>query len=241
MSIEQEIADATSKLELTAIAKRLQLRKIPAGLSTEALKQVLLNVVGSHTVHIEKQCGCTHLKTPALTWTIQPEWHSSARYRPAMQKYHRSKLVTVMRYAELDELKPIYGLFSTRRDIFPHIRQDTLRRRIENKQCIYEDGVVITFQQYRKRTRVGDFNIPYGSIMLHQIVNGNQFNGFGGRVFDRFFEEIVVPSGGDLYLTVRFENTTACAFYGRHGMIVVGTVSWAGRTIPGLLYRKTVN
>ena len=62
VSIEQEIADATSKLELTAIAKRLQLRKIPAGLSTEALKQVLLNVVGSHTVHIEKQCGCTHLK-----------------------------------------------------------------------------------------------------------------------------------------------------------------------------------
>lgn len=145
-----------------------------------------------------------------------------------------------MRLADPADLKTIYGLFSSRRDIFPHVRQDALRRRIESLQCIFEEGVVITFQQYRKRTRVGDIDIPSGAIMLHQIINGNQFNGAGGRVFDRFFKEAVVPSGGDLYLTVRAENAVACRFYDRHGMKIVGKVVWSGGTIPGLIYRKSL-
>ena len=74
--------------------------------------------------------------------------------------------------------------------------------------------------------------------MLHQIVNSKQFSGAAGRVFERFCAEVVAPSGGDLYLTVRRENKTACAFYVRHGMKAVGTVAWAGGTIPGLVYSK---
>jgi len=145
-----------------------------------------------------------------------------------------------VRLAKPSELKTIYRLFSTRRDVFPHVRQDALKRRIEARQCIFEDGVVITFQQYRKRTRVGDLDIPAGSIMLHQIINSQQGNGVGGRVFDRFFAEIVVPSGGDLYLTVRTENTVACRFYERHGMRVAGKVSWSGGTISGHIYGTAV-
>jgi hypothetical protein len=143
-----------------------------------------------------------------------------------------------MRHAEPADLKTIYSLFSTRRDIFPHVRQDALRRRIEAKQCIYEDGVVITFQKYRKRTRVGNLSIPSGAIMLHQIMSGNQFSGAGSRIFNRFFDEIVVPCGGNLYLTVRTENTVACRFYERHGMGIVGKVAWSGGTLPGLIYCK---
>lgn len=44
------------------------------------------------------------------------------------------------------------------------------------------------------------------------------------------------PSGGDLYLSVRKENTVACRFYERYGMMVIGTVSWSAKTIPGLMY-----
>ena len=58
-----------------------------------------------------------------------------------------------------------------------------------------------------------------------------------GRVFEHFVREIVKPSGDDLYLGVREENTVACAFYERHGMKVVGTVAWSAGTIPGLVYR----
>jgi hypothetical protein len=50
-------------------------------------------------------------------------------------------------------------------------------------------------------------------------------------------DEIVKPSGGDLYLTVRRENAVACRFYERHGMKVAGSVAWKKRTIPGHVYR----
>ena len=143
-----------------------------------------------------------------------------------------------MRHATADELKEIFGHFCAHREVFPHIRQDALLRRIVAGQCVYENGVVITYQQYKKRTRVGDVQVPRGAVMLHQIVNSKQFSGAGAKVFKKFCDEVVRPSGGDLYLTVRRENTTACAFYERHGMKVIGTVAWAGGTIPGLVFRR---
>lgn len=144
-----------------------------------------------------------------------------------------------MRHASLGDLKAIYRQFQAHRDVFPHIRQDALKRRIEAGQCVYQDGVVIAYQQYRKQTRVGDVWVPAGAIMLHQILNSKQFNGAGRRVFGQFVDEIVKSSGADLYLTVRKDNTTACNFYERQGMKVVGTVVWKNRTIPGLVYRLT--
>jgi hypothetical protein len=145
-----------------------------------------------------------------------------------------------MHHAPADDLKAIFGHFRAHREVFPHIRQDALLRRILAGQCLYEDGVVITYQQYKKRTRVGDVEVPKGAVMLHQIVNSRQFSGAAGRVFEKFCAEVVGPSGGDLYLTVRRENTTACAFYERHGMKAVGTVAWAAGTIPGAVYFRSV-
>lgn len=81
--------------------------------------------------------------------------------------------------------------------------------------------------------------IPAGAIMLHQILNSGQSNGAGWHVVRRFVDEIVQPSGGDLYLSVRRENSVACRFYERNGMKVAGTVAWSHGTIPGLIYRLT--
>jgi hypothetical protein len=144
-----------------------------------------------------------------------------------------------MRHASLRDLNAIYSHFQAHRDIFPHIRQDGLKRRIEAGQCVYQQGVTIVYQRYKKTTCVGDVQVPAGAIMLHQILNSRQFNGAGRRVFRRFVDEIVEPSGGDLYLTVRKENAVARRFYERHGMKVVGTVAWKKRTIPGLVCRLT--
>ena len=142
-----------------------------------------------------------------------------------------------MRYAKASDLKAIYSHFRAHRNVFPHVRQDALKRRIAARQCIYQDGVVVTFQRYKKRTRVGDVQVPAGSIMLHQILNCDQFNGAGSRVFRQFVEEIVKPSGGDLYLSVRKANAVACRFYERNGMAVAGNVFWSGGLIPGRVYR----
>jgi len=142
-----------------------------------------------------------------------------------------------MRHASVRDLKAIYRHFQSCKDVFPHVRQDGLKRRIEAHQCIWQEGVVITYQQYRKRTWVGTVQIPAGSIMLHQILNSGQFNGAGGRVFRQFVREIVNPSGGELYLSVRRENAVACRFYERHDLKVAGTVDWKNGAIPGLVYR----
>jgi FR47-like protein len=73
--------------------------------------------------------------------------------------------------------------------------------------------------------------------MLHQILNSGQFNGAGSRVFEQFVKEVVKNAGGDLYLTVRKDNTVACRFYERHGMEIAGTGAWSRGTIPGHVYR----
>ena len=51
--------------------------------------------------------------------------------------------------ATLEQLREIFGLFRAYPAIFPHIRQDALSRRITAGQCVYEDGVVITYQRYK--------------------------------------------------------------------------------------------
>ncbi len=60
-----------------------------------------------------------------------------------------------MRHAKLSHLKEIYGHFQSHREVFSHVRQDTLRCRIEAHQCIWQDGVIVVHQQYKKRTRIG--------------------------------------------------------------------------------------
>lgn len=144
-----------------------------------------------------------------------------------------------MKHAKPSDLREIYAHFQKRKDVFPHVRQDKLKREIAAGQVIWQDGVVAVWQQYKKATNVGDVNIPRGSIMLHQILNSQQFSGKGGEVFEQFVREVVRPSGGELYLSVRKENAVACAFYERHGMKIVGSVAWSGGTLPGLVYRRT--
>jgi hypothetical protein len=149
-----------------------------------------------------------------------------------------------MKHARLSDLKEIYQHFQKRQDVFPHVRQDKLRRMIEAGQLVWQDGIVITYQRYRRAGRVAatcPVKAKAGDVILHQILNTQQFSGAGGRVFERFVEEIVKPSGGDLYLSVRKENAVACSFYERHGMSVVGNVSWSGGTLPGLVYRMVLS
>ena len=62
MSIQTEIENAATLAELKKIAKRLQLRKVPTGISIDMLRQVLLNTVGENEVHTEPTCKCGHLK-----------------------------------------------------------------------------------------------------------------------------------------------------------------------------------
>ena len=74
--------------------------------------------------------------------------------------------------------------------------------------------------------------------MLHEILSTGKVHGAAQSVFGQFCEEVVRPTGGDLYLTVRKDNVVACDFYERNGMRVAGTISWSGGKLPGVVYRK---
>jgi ribosomal protein S18 acetylase RimI-like enzyme len=68
-------------------------------------------------------------------------------------------------------------------------------------------------------------------------------DGYGGKYMchatpDQLKE--VFGLGGQLYLSVRQENTTACQFHERHGMKVVGSVEWSSGTIRGRIYLRDV-
>ena len=62
MTMRQEIENATTMAELKQIAKRLQLRRVPASVAVDMLRQVLLSTVGDSDVHTEPVCKCGHLK-----------------------------------------------------------------------------------------------------------------------------------------------------------------------------------
>ena len=138
-----------------------------------------------------------------------------------------------MRKATIDEHKEIMGIFKTHIEWFPHIRNDYIERMILAGNCIYEDGVVITFLKYKKRGHMKQFDVPAGNVILHQIVNGNQFSGKGGQMLDKFFKFCAV----DVWLNVRDDNMIARKFYEKHGMAYMGE-AWTGNGLKLAIYKK---
>ena len=90
----------------------------------------------------------------------------------------------------------------------------------------------------KMKKKLGDVLVPKGSIYIHQILNDNQFNGCGTKIFNKFFEEVVIPSGGNLFLTLREHNIIACKFFEKNGMKNVSKILWKKGTIEGIVYHK---
>jgi len=142
-----------------------------------------------------------------------------------------------MNFAIKEQEKEIYEIFRKRADIFPHIRFDYLQRAINSGRCVYQDGVVIIFSVYKKRTRVGTCGIPRNNCMLHQIVNGNEGNGKAKDILVQFLAYISSLNLPAVWLSVRADNERATKFYERNGFLQVGTVKWLNGTLAGLIYR----
>ena len=144
-----------------------------------------------------------------------------------------------MRHATLQDLNAVYGHFQSRRDVFPHIRKDKLERIISAGECVYQDGVVLTYHQNKVPAPViatSSYKAPEWAVIIHQLLNSQPFNGAAGRVFDQFVKEMSGSGVHEFILSVRADNAVACAFYERHGMQVVGRGTWANGSIRGLIY-----
>ena len=60
-----------------------------------------------------------------------------------------------MNHATIDNLDEIMDVFKQYKDIFPHIRSDKIQRMIESNNVVWEEKVLITYNHYQRKQRVG--------------------------------------------------------------------------------------
>ena len=149
-----------------------------------------------------------------------------------------------MNHANLDNLEEIMNVFKQYGDTFPHIRKDKIETMIEFHNVIWEEGVLITYNHYKRKQKVAmmskknrvlsAYEAQKGDCILHQIAAKNQGDGSGKRVFERFIE---YNKGRDIVLSVRTENDRAIKFYKKNGFIKVSDIEWGrDKQVKGQVY-----
>ena len=58
-----------------------------------------------------------------------------------------------MLLATKTDFEKVKETFYLHKKWFPHIRTDYMMRRIEANQCVFEDGIVITFHNTKSKTK----------------------------------------------------------------------------------------
>ena len=147
-----------------------------------------------------------------------------------------------MRFATKDDFIEDYGLFKKNRELLPHIRMGNLARKIEQRRCIFTDGVVIIFEiheksvQVVKKTKSEKFDCH-----LNQIVSENR-DGSASRVLNQFFDFIgILPyTSGVIYLNVKSDNDLAKKFYERNGMELIDKTNWTDGDVEVNVCQKLV-
>ena len=98
-----------------------------------------------------------------------------------------------MNHATLDDFEEVYSYYQKYKVWFPYIRTDKLKRVIEEGRCIYEDKVVLTYNIYKRRTRVSYNSKVYaekGEGIIHQLISNERGKGHATKVFEEFFKMI---------------------------------------------------
>ena len=137
-----------------------------------------------------------------------------------------------MNHAKETDFETVKEIFYQHKKWFPHIRTDYMKRMIARDNLILDDDVVITYNFYKRKQRIGDVIAQQGDCILHQIA-AKYHNGSASRVLQKFFE-FVNPRR--VFLSVRSDNEIAKKFYLKNNMKLVGTTSWARGTLPGDVY-----
>ena len=139
-----------------------------------------------------------------------------------------------MIHAKLEDFDKIKNIFKGYRDIFPYLRFDSLKNKIEEGKVIYDSGVVITYNRYKRNQKLGDTQAKKGDIVIQEIVK--EENGNSVDVFNRFADFVK----SDIWLTVRRDNQKAKRFYEKVNMKVVGEVIWSKGTLMGDVYKYSI-
>tara|TARA_Y100000996_G_C22412617_1_gene597910 strand:- start:190 stop:615 length:426 start_codon:yes stop_codon:yes gene_type:complete len=137
-----------------------------------------------------------------------------------------------MNHAKETDFESVKEIFYKHKKWFPHIRTDYMKRMIAKENLIYDNDVVITYNFYKRKQRIGDVIAQQGDCILHQIAAKNH-NGSASQALQNFFD-FVKPRR--VFLSVRSDNEIAKKFYLKNNMKLVGATSWARGTLPGDVY-----
>ena len=137
-----------------------------------------------------------------------------------------------MNHAKETDFESVKEIFYQHKKWFPHIRTDYMKRMITKNNLIYDNDVVITYNFYKRKQRIGDVIAQQGDCILHQIA-AKHHNGSASQALQKFFE-FVKPRR--VYLSVRSDNEIAKKFYVKNDMKLVGSTTWAKGTLPGDVY-----
>jgi len=144
-----------------------------------------------------------------------------------------------MNLATLSQSAIVWNIFKKHRSIFPHIRTDYLKRQICRKNVIFDEGVVIVNNEYKRKVKLNKKVFEKGTYIIHQIVNSVQGNGKASKVLNKFLNSLT--NVRKCILTVRKSNLTAIKFYEKNGFKKVDTISWSNKTIKGIVYERIIN
>ena len=137
-----------------------------------------------------------------------------------------------MNHAKETDFESVKEIFYQHKKWFPHIRTDYMKRMIAKENLIFDNDVVITYNFYKRKQRIGDIIAQQGDCILHQIAAKHK-NGSASKALQKFFE-FVEPRR--VFLSVRSDNEIAKKFYVKNDMKLVGSTTWAKGTLPGDVY-----
>ena len=137
-----------------------------------------------------------------------------------------------MNHAKETDFESVKEIFYQHKKWFPHIRTDYMKRMIAKENLIFDNDVVITYNFYKRKQRIGDVIAQQGDCILHQIA-AKHHNGSASQALQKFFE-FVKPRR--VFLSVRSDNEIAKKFYIKNNMKLVGSTTWAKGTLPGDVY-----
>ena len=137
-----------------------------------------------------------------------------------------------MNHAKETDFESVKEIFYQHKKWFPHIRTDYMKRMIAKDNLILDNDVVITYNFYKRKQRIGDVIAQQGDCILHQIA-AKHHNGSASQALQKFFE-FVNPRR--VYLSVRSDNEIAKKFYVKNNMKLIGSTTWAKGTLPGDVY-----
>ena len=102
---------------------------------------------------------------------------------------------------------------------------------IASGNLILDSDVIITYNYYKRKQRIGGVQAQQGDCILHQIA-AKYRNGSASKTLQNFFKW----TNRRVFLTVRSSNAVAKKFYEKNGMKLVSHTSWLNGTIPGDVY-----